>query len=80
MQERQVFALIVRTVGLVVVVYSTVALFYIPAKLCGIATRSPTSIAGLLLFFFVFFVVGVAIMRSAKWIVLLAFGAEKNSN
>jgi hypothetical protein len=81
MQERQAFALIVRTAGLVVVVYSTFALFFIAAKLLSIPTTpSQPSILGDVLFFVVFVAVGVAIMRSAKWIVLLAFGKEEKSN
>jgi hypothetical protein len=82
MQERQVFSLIVRTAGLVVVLYSTFALFFITAKLLGIrTTASQPSILGDVLFFVVFFAIGVVIMRSAKWIVILAFGrTEKTSN
>jgi hypothetical protein len=82
MQERQVFALIVRTAGLVVVLYSTFALFFIAAKLLSIPTTpSQPSILGDILFFVVFFTVGVAIMRSARWMVLLAFGRkDENSN
>ena len=81
MQERQVFALIVRTAGLVVFIYSTFALFFIAAKLLSIPTTpGQPSILGDVLFFVVFITMGVVIMRSAKWIVLLAFGRkDKNS-
>lgn len=81
MQERQVFALIVRTAGFVVLMYSFLGLFYVPAKLLGISTRSQMSIGGDLFFFVLFFVFGLAVMRNATWIVLLAFGGEeRNSN
>jgi hypothetical protein len=82
MQERQVFSIIVRTAGLVVFIYATFALFFIAAKLLSIpTTASQPSILGDVLFFVVFMTLGVAIMRSAKWIVLLAFGRkERDSN
>jgi phosphate/sulfate permease len=77
MQERKIFGLIVRTVGLMLLVYSTFALFYIVAKLFGLPTRSSMTLTGEIVGFAFFFAIGLAILRVSDWIVRIAYGPDK---
>jgi hypothetical protein len=73
MREGQLFRFIVRMAGVVV----ELALIFITFKLLGIGTSpSRPSILVYALTVVIFFALGVAIMRTAKWIVFLAFGAK----
>lgn len=81
MQERQIFGIIVRTIGFIAAAYSTFASFHIVAKLVGISVPSHLSFAGEIAGGVFYLLLGVAIIKSAEWITRFAYGPQKeNSN
>jgi O-antigen ligase len=80
MQERQLFGLIVRTIGFVLFLYSVLfALFYVVAKLLAPYVPARMSTAADLGACALYFVSGVAIIRSraGKWLVRFAYGSRE---
>jgi len=76
MEERKIFGVAVRIGGLVFILYSMLPLFYVVAKLLGIATRSQMSLAGDIWGFAFFSLIGIALVRGGDWIVQFAYGLK----
>jgi uncharacterized membrane protein len=78
MQERQVFRLIVRTIGFVALVYSTFALFQVTAKLFGISVPSHTGLDGHIAAGVFYLLLGFVIIRFSEWITWFVYDDESN--
>jgi hypothetical protein len=76
MEERKIFGVAIRIGGFVFILYSMLILFYVVAKLLGIATRSQMSLAGDIWGFAFFFLIGIALVRGGGWIVQFAYGLK----
>ena len=76
MQPRQLFGVIVRVGGLVLLIFAMADMVHAVAHLAHLSIRSKYSAAGDLTAACFYFVVGILLIRGAEWIVRFAYGRE----
>ena len=77
MQERQIFGLIVRTLGMLFFIYSTSFLFYLAEKMVGAPQPTRLSLTADVVGFGLYFVLGLTLLRAADRIVRFAYSPER---
>jgi hypothetical protein len=76
LRGREMFGVVVRTIGLVITIWALYTMFYITA---GLAVALPTSSSPAVhsLFAFCYATLGVALLRG-EWVVRFAYGPDKD--
>jgi hypothetical protein len=78
MQPRELFGVVVRTGGLVLLGFSIIDSFHAVAHLTGLPISSRFSLRQDLIAMSFYFAMGIALTRGADWIVRFAYGSKKD--
>jgi hypothetical protein len=80
MKPREVFGIVVRTIGLIVVLYGIVLLIYVIVRTLGIAVDAKSSVAAEAIFGIIYAVVRCALIFRATFLVRTAYASDENSD